>query len=184
MKTPVLLNRTLFCVALISSPLLFQRCSLFEQDIDGELSTTLLVNETTSGTNMSYSEEETIDASSDPDIRDNLDKIKEWTASEILYSIMGFSGTTGTTASGSIGFSRESASSPAVSVSVSGVNLSDVSDNGTKYKLSLTSDQLKTIADILDKDQAIKVYLSGQLSTTPATFNVKIYAKIMVKAGL
>ena len=148
-------------ITLALTVLFLGACSLLEEDIDGELSTTIGVNESKEDVNIQYSSISVISADSDKDIKDNLDKIKDWTVSELSYSIMNFQGDPSTTFSGSLGFSRRNESSATISASVSNVNLDNVSDNGTKYKLNLTPTQLNTIAKYFDADQAIKVYLTG-----------------------
>jgi hypothetical protein len=171
-----------YLLLLIIAPGLFYQCSIFEQNIDGELSTTLYLFEQQQGANFAYGNTEIIDAASDKDIKDNLDKIKDWSVSEITYKIWQFEGSQSTTASGSIGFSPISGTTASISATQSPVSLSTVSDNNVKYKVNLTEQQLNTIAGYMKKDQALKVYTFGVLNEAPTSFVVEIFMKVKVKA--
>ena len=52
--------------------LLVSQCGLLDQDVNGNLSTYISINETKAETNIPYSTMNFIDASSDGDIADNL----------------------------------------------------------------------------------------------------------------
>lgn len=169
------------CFALV---LLFSGCTLFETDVDGELSAMIGVAESKTDANIQYSNTVVLSADSDEDIEDNLDKIKDWTVSQISYSIWSFDGYPTATFSGTLGFSQRSASSPSITVSVSGLVLSDLSNDNVKHKLNLSEVQLNTIADYFDKDQAIKVYFEGTLSQGPVYFDLEVFAKVKVKAKI
>jgi hypothetical protein len=174
--------KTNYLILLIVTTVLFYQCSIFEQDIDGELSTILYLSEQQEGANFVYADTEVIDAASDKDIKDNLNKIKDWSVSEVSYKIWGFGGPPSTTAAGSIGFSPMSATTAALSATQTSINLSTVSNNDVKYKVNLSEQQLNTIAGYMKKDQAMKVYTFGLLSDAPTSFQVEIIVKVKVKA--
>ena len=171
-----------FVIVLLALPI--SQCSLFEQDIDGELSTSIPVNETQQGKDLQYSNSMVLSADSDQDIKDNLDKVKDWSVKEVSYSIMGFQGNASITFSGSLGFSRRSDSSPSITASVSNLMFSDVNNNGKKYKINLSETQLAKIAAFLDADQALKVYWNGVLSEGPMSCSVIVYAKVKITAKI
>lgn len=177
-------NNKVILFALVLSGIFFSKCSLLEHDIDGELTTTLNVSESKSATDVLYQNTTVLDADSDEDIQDNLDKIKDWAVTEVSYSIMGYTGDESGTFSGSIGFSKKSDTSASISVSIANLNLNDVSDDGKKYKLSLSESQLATIAGYLKDDQAVKIYFDGTLSTAPMSFDLKIYESVRVTGKL
>ncbi len=174
--------KTTTFVACLAAFFLFSKCSLLETDVDGELNSTLSVNESKTDANIQYSNTMVIDADSDEDIADNLDKIKEWSVSQISYSIWSYDGYPTATFTGSLGFSQRSASSPSINVAMSGLDLSNLSNDNIKHKLNLSESQLNTIAEYFDKDQAIKVYFNGTLSQGPVYFNLEVFAKVKVKA--
>ena len=162
----------------------FSQCTLLEQDIDGELSTSVPVNESKQDKNIQYSNSMILSANSDKDIKDNLDKIKDWSVQAISYSIMGYDDDPSTSFSGSLGFSRRSANAPTITASVSNLIFANVTDNGQKYKVNLSEADLAGIAKMLDADQEIKVYWKGTLSQGPVNCSVKVYAKVKIKAKL
>jgi len=163
--------------------LVFSRCSLFETDIDGELSTTLPVNESKKEVDITYKNTMIISADSDKDIKDNLSKIKNWSVLEISYSIWAFSGDDpNTTFTGNIGFSRRAESTPSITASVSNLKFANISDDKKKHKVSLSEVDLAKIANIFDTDQALKVYWDGVLSHGPMQCSIEVFAKVKVKA--
>ena len=159
-------------------------CTLFEHDIDGELSASIPVDESKQDQNIQYSNSMNLSANSDKDIKDNLDKIKGWTVQQISYSITGYNDDPSTSFSGTLGFSRRSANSPTITASVTNLIFDNVSDNGQKYKVNLSETDLAGLAKILDSDQEIKVYWNGTLSQGPVSCSVKVYAKVKIKAKL
>ena len=174
--------KTYYLFLLVVTTALFYQCSIFEQDIDGELSTLLYLSEQQEGANFVYGSIDVIDAASDKDIKDNLKKIKDWSVSEVSYKIWGFGGPPATTASGSIGFSPMSSTTAAVSATQSPISLSTVTNNDVKYKVNLTEQQLNTIAGYMKNDQTMKVYTFGILSDAPTSFQIEIIVKVKVKA--
>ena len=177
-------QKKIILLIIVSLALPISQCTLIEEDIDGELSTTIPVNETQQGTNIDYEDSQILSADSDKDISDNLDKIKSWDVQKISYSIMGFKDDPSITFSGSVGFSRRNENSPSITASVSNLEFAKITDNGKKYKISLSDTDLAKIASIFDSDQAIKVYWKGVLSQGPMSCSVKVYAKVKVRAKL
>ena len=158
-------------------------CNLLEGDFSGEVHTTFMVNESNSGSNITYNDVRIINAEDNSDIRDNVDKVKNWSVEKLSYQIQNYQGSASTTFSGSLGFSKASASSPAISVSVSGLNLSSL-NNGAKQDVGLTASNFATIASWLDSDHKVKVYMQGVLSQGPVSFDLVVYAKIKITAGV
>ena len=171
-------------IVAIFSLLIFSTCSLFEQDIDGELSTSIPVIEEQQGVDLQYSNSMILSANSDKDIKDNLDKIKDWSVLEVSYAIRDFDDDPSITFSGSLGFSRRSVNTPTISASVSGLVFADVNNSGKKYKVNLSASDLAEIAKILDADQEIKVYWNGVLSQGPMNCTVWVYAKVKITAKI
>jgi hypothetical protein len=178
------LKKIIIPVVLSAILLPFSQCTLLEQDIDGELSAIIPVDETDQDKNIHYSNSMILSANSDKDIKDNLDKIKDWSVKQISYSIMGYKGDPSTSFSGSVGFSKRGADVPSITASVSNLIFDNVSDNRQKYKVNLSEADLAGIAKILDADQEIKVYWKGTLSQGPVNCSVKVYAKVKIKAKL
>ncbi len=158
-------------------------CSLLEGNFSGEAEVTFGIYESKAEQNITYSDVRVIDAADDEDIRDNLDKVKDWQVEEISYTIRNYDGDPSATFSGSMGFSRESSTSPTITASVNNLKLNDL-NNGAMQKLALSGTDLATMASWLDKDQKIKVYLSGVLSQGPVMFDLVVSAKIKIKAKI
>lgn len=169
---------------LLVSMLCFTGCSLFEKDIEAEVKGTFFVNESTEGVNIPYSEFIVIDATDDSDIRDNLDKIKDWSVQKISYSLNGFSGDPSTVFSGAMQLRSAGTTSgiTSVSASVQNLNLADLSSSGAKNELNLSATDLATIAGWFDADERIEVFMQGTLSQAPTSFNLVVYIELKVKA--
>jgi hypothetical protein len=161
----------------------FSGCSLLEADFSGEVEAYFAVNESNAGSNISYNEVKVLNATDEEDIRDNLDKVKDWTVEKVTYAIKNYQGDPSTTFSGTLGFSEASGTSPSISTSVSGLNLSSLS-NGPRQALGLSGNDLATMASWLDSDPKIKVYLKGNLSQGPIYFDLVVYANLKIKASI
>ncbi len=163
--------------------LLLSGCSLLEGDFSGEVHTTFFINENSTDSNITYSDVTTLDAKDDKDIRDNIDKVKNWAVEKISYQIKNYQGPSDATFSGTIGFSPASSASPTITTSASGLNLSSL-NNGPKQTVGLSTADFAKMASWFEKDQKIKVYMQGVLSQGPVSFDLVLYAKIKIKAGL
>lgn len=156
-------------------------CSLLEQDIDAEISGSKFVNETTEGVDIPYSDVIELDATTDQDIRDNLDKIKEWDVTKVSYSLSGFIGEGGTTFSGAVKIGPQSGSGT-ISTSVSGLDLKALSDSGEIKVLGFSETDLAKVAGWFDKEQVVVVTYEGTLSEGPTSFYLTVYINLRVKA--
>ena len=156
-------------------------CSLLEKDIDATVTADILVNESTSGTNINYNGTTVLNAEDDEDVADNLDKIKDWSVLEVGYQILFFSGQPGTTFTGNMGFSPSGSNSPEFQMAVSNLNLSAASGY---TKLNVSSSDLNMLASWLESNRKIKVYWTGILSNAPCSFTVEATAKLRVKTKL
>ena len=156
-------------------------CSLLEKDIDATVNADILVNESSSGTNLNYNGSTVLNAEDDEDVADNLDKIKDWSVLEVGYQILFFTGQPGTTFTGNMGFSPSGSNSPEVQVAVSNLNLSAAS---AYSKLNISSSDLNMLASWLATNRKIKVYWIGTLSNGPSSFTVEATAKLRVKTKL
>jgi len=178
--------KTIVCfiaaIALIAMAFL-SGCSLIEKDFDGEVSVHYPVNETDDDSDITYDEIRTLNALDDEDIRDNLEKIQNWTVTKVSYSISGYQGDDDATFSGILGFSRNSDMSASISVPVSGLKLSDLNGKA-KLDLGLSSSDLSKLASWFEADNALKVYMNGTLSQGPISFYLDVYAGIRIRARI
>ncbi len=174
----LLKNAALF--TLVCSLLILGRCSFLDWNINGELSTTMEVREAREDVNIHYSSTSMLSADSDDDIKDNLNKIKDWNVNELSYAVRNFEGDPSITFSGEIGFSKIDASSASITASVSDLILSEISDNGKKYVINLSESQFNTMSMWLDEDHGISIYIEGVFSEGPAAFDLKVNIDISV----
>lgn len=158
-------------------------CSLLEADFNGEAEAWFTINESKEESNITYNDEMLLDAAEEDDIADNLDKIKDWTVEKVSYAVKNYQGDPAATFSGSMGFSKASGIAPTITVSVSGLNLNSLND-GPRQTLSLTANELATMASWLEDDPKIKVYIQGVLSQGPIFFDLVVYANVKVKASV
>lgn len=184
MKTQI--QKTLSLVVLVSLTTLFTSCDLFDKaddiDFDTTLEETIFIAEEGTGTNVAYSETIIIDATSDPDIEEYKDKIKGFTIKKISYQVTNFVGASLSTFSGTVAFGDAALATSTVSATITNLNLQQASTSGTIYELTFNQTDIDKIAALLLDDKAVKIYLNGTLSQTPASCNVNVVLEVTVKA--
>ncbi len=175
-------------IALIMSLLLLSLagCELFEDalstEIDTELSQTFSININETD-NLSYAEMKTISVADDPDVKDYIDNIKDYTINEVYYTITGYAGAGNITFTGSIAFSApESAEATPLTV-FEDLLIPNVAD-GEKHDFPIEEGSIEDAENILLNNDAIKLYLEGVFSDAPVTFNLTLYYDVTLKASV
>lgn len=168
-------------------PLLFSACNLFDDVVKVELPVKLEqiieVNDITTGTNKTYTQSVLLDATANKDVNTYKDKIKDFRINKITYVISDFVGTTGTKSSGQIGFSQKDQTAATVFGTITDVDLASSSAAGTSYDLTVDNIGQATIATLLRDDKALKIYMSGSITKTPARFKIKVILDVTVNAN-
>lgn len=185
MKTRLL---SLFTVVLL---LVTSSCEKFKQLDDVTFEVVLLksfnIDENFNGTNIPYTDVQTLDAKSHADIEKYQDKIESFTVTKVTYTIKSFSSGDGTTVNftnGSMSFSALSQTTPSVIASVASVDLMAASLSGQEFTLPVNTAGLEEIADFLKNDLSVKIYSSGTFSKAPVAFTVeaRMYATVVASA--
>ncbi|MEQ9592016.1 MAG: hypothetical protein RLN86_05425 [Cyclobacteriaceae bacterium] len=180
-------KRSLLSIAIaFSLAMLFSSCDLFDKADDisltRDLTQTLNVSESNSGTDLSYSKSFIIDATTDPEVDKYKDKINEVEVNKITYKISNFVGTSGTTFSGDLKFAQASASTFTIAATINNLDLSQASSSGTSFDLDFSPTDVSTIAGLLKNDKSVQVQLSGTLSEGPASFSVEVTINATITA--
>lgn len=169
----------------VSAPL-FLSCDLLDKADDVSFDTTLEQNiyaaESNPGTNVDYDDVITLDATSDPDINEYKSKIKGFKVKKITYKVMSFDGTPGTTFSGTLAFGDASTSASSVAATISNLNLSAAVTSGTEFEVTVDQADVNEIQEMLKSDKAVKIYLDGTLTQTPAYFTLHVILDVTVEA--
>jgi len=173
---------------IIAFVVLLSGCNLLEEnlttDIDTELYQTFEVNITDEGSNISYSETETIAAGDDPDLDEYIDNIKNYTVKNVFYSVKNYNGNPQITFTGSILYSDQAINEGKVLSGFEEFLISSIADDGVKHELPYENGALANAAGILKENNAIKVYLDGVFSEGPVNFELTIYYDVTVEASV
>jgi hypothetical protein len=166
----------LFPIVLLLALSTFTSCELFDKaddvNFDVDVPVDFVVN-VTPNSEGGYTSEQVLNASSDPDIAEYADKIKEFKVNRITYTI------TNSTADGTT-FTGE------VTVAATGEVLSGVTNlsvaNTSETDLPANLDGFNDLASRLLEDKQETVMMNGQFSTSSVSFNIRLRFYLSVTA--
>ncbi len=158
----------LFPIVLLLTLSTFTSCELFDKaddvTFDVDVPVDFLVN-VTPNSEGGYTEEKLLDTSTNPDIAEYADKIKEFKVNRITYTITN-SNADGTTFDGS------------VSIAATGDVLSSVDNisvaNTPETDLPANLDGFNDLASRLLEDKQETIMMNGQFSSSTVSFNIKL----------
>lgn len=131
------------------------------------------VTEISEGETVSISQSVTIDLSSNKEINDNKNLIQSVNIESITFEIQNFVGADSTTLNNvSLAFNN-------TSIAVADITLKSADDSNTIYAIGTASDY-SAIANILKNNTAVTANISGSVSETPVSFDVKINLGVKV----
>jgi hypothetical protein len=184
MKTHVLKTRSAAVLVLIAT--LFTSCDLLDKaddvNFDATLDETITVVEEVEGTNVTYTEIVTLDATADPDINKYKNKVSGFTVKKVSYQVIGYDGPEGATFSGTLSFGDASQTNATIAATINNLNMRQAFISGQVMELPIDPADVNAIAGMLKDDKAVKLYLDGLLSATPLTCSVKVIMDVSVKA--
>jgi len=161
-------------------------CDLLDKADDVSFNTVLEEDisaaENYEGINVPYDEVITLDATTDPDIKEYKDKITGIKINKISYKITSFDGVPGSTFNGELAFGDASTSASTVAATISNLNLQAAHSSGTEFELTIDQADINEIQAMLQSDKAVKIYLEGTLTQTPVYFTVHIILDVTVEA--
>ncbi|MDN5200271.1 hypothetical protein QQ008_02840 [Fulvivirgaceae bacterium BMA10] len=159
-------------------------CSLIDDaktiDFDVTLEKDFFINASEEGGNT-YEDSQVLDASTNPDIRDNLSKIEKYAINKIEYSIGDYVGSATTQFSGSIQFSDQNSSQGQFTASLNGVNLNAAVAAG-QQTLPVSDSDLAELEKILKNSNSIKIFMVGSFTEIPVSFTLNIKLSVNVEA--
>ncbi|MBX2895502.1 MAG: hypothetical protein KF763_08665 [Cyclobacteriaceae bacterium] len=163
-------------IALVLALGSFTSCELFDKADDVTFNVVLPLNFVIDEDDPeagSYSDSKLLNAGSDPEIAKYADKIKEFKIDKVTYTI-----TNPNPASVTVGGTLSTSSS--VIATASGVSLS----NAAETDLNANTAGFNDLAAKLLEDKQEMILLTGTLSDTPVSFNVRFrfYVKITANA--
>lgn len=166
----------LFSFLLILAVGTLASCDLFDKvddvNFDVDVPVDFVVN-VTPNSEGGYTAEQLLDTSSDPDIAEYAEKIKEFKINRITYTITN-STADGTTFDGS------------VSVAATGDILSSVDNlsvaNTSETDLPANLDGFNDLASRLLEDKQETIMMNGQFSTSSVSFNIRLRFYLSVTA--
>ena len=126
------------------------------------------------GTN-SVNEMDTLDFTDDSDVYKYRDKLKDVKVDSVKLQVLDYQGDVNNTITGSVMYSSIASSTGKEIASINGLSLDQLSTSGEMINLPLNPANLNDIGTLLQNDKKIKVYLKGNVDSTPASFVVKVY---------
>ncbi|MCG8317926.1 MAG: hypothetical protein MI921_00360 [Cytophagales bacterium] len=149
-----------------------------EININSDLTEQIAVSATEANQNIAY--ETTIDAKSDSDILENLEKIKEYQIESVTFRVTDYQGPETANLSGALSVGNASTT---FSADISSLNIKLFADED--YTISLSEEQLDALEKILLDSNQLKINFSGSVSEAPLSFilNVTVKTKVTVKAA-
>ena len=161
-------------------------CDLLDKaddvDFDVVLEDDFEISEESEGTNKTYSQILTLDATSDPDINKYKNKISGFKINKITYIVSQYTGASNSTFSGTLSFGDASSAVATVAVTITNLNLQTAYTSGTEYELLVNQADIDKIGALLKDDKAVKLYLNGSLTATPAFADIKVFLDASVTA--
>ena len=148
-----------------------------EININSSLTEEIPVSATEADQNIAY--ETTIDAKSDSDILENLEKIKEYQIESVTFTVTEYNGPDTANLSGTLSVGN---SAKTFSADIPSLNIKLFADE--VYNISLSEEQLDELESILLASNQLKVTFSGSVSEAPLSFtlNVTVKTKVTVDA--
>lgn len=137
---------------------------LTEFDVTDNFETTVNVS-VAEGASTTWSQEITIDLTSNEEIQKNLEYIQNVTVNSISFEINNYDGAEGGT------ITEASINVAGLTISVEDINLNTADDSNLTFSVG-TTEQLATIFTYLQNTQTVTATLTGTLNTTPVSFDV------------
>ena len=187
------MNKTLKMLGLLFVSATLMTCDALEKADDvtfhADIEIDFVADENGEGADAPYSDVQLLDLTTNSEINDHIDKIKDIKIERITYRIMNYDAaphhsavmlTSGTASFGTFD-SVIKAITGNFAASAAGVNLQTTT---AETDLDFDADQFNDIAEMLLDDHKIKVYSEGTLSQIPVAFTVraKFYFEITADA--
>lgn len=147
---------------------------LTEFDVNETITQTINVNvPDNQGNPITLDETTEIDLSTLDEVQDNLDLIQSVDVNSISYEISNFNGEPEAT------ISNASITFGSTSISVADVNLQEADSNNSVFTIADTG-ELSAISNALQSSSSINVVLTGDLNSTPISFDVILRLDVTV----
>ena len=166
---------TLLIILLLSVLSCDEIDKLTEFDVKDNFEKTIKISESevSEGEPVSVSQSVTIDISANQDINDNQDLIQSVAIESITFEIQNFVGAE------TITLSNVSMAFDSTVITVADITLKSADDSNTVFNVGTASDY-STIANILKNNSSVTAKISGTVSETPVSFDVKITLGVKV----
>jgi hypothetical protein len=172
MKIHVLRSLALFVFA---SAALTGCDELGDVTLNEPITTSITVDETTTGENRSFTKSVDLDATTNPEIEKYREKVKSFTVNKVIFKVKNYSGQASSTPLSKVSYTAKGAAvSTAIEIaSISNFDIKAAADAGTETELVVSNAHLQAMATILKNDMAITFYMDGSLTKTPVKFTVE-----------
>jgi hypothetical protein len=146
---------------------------LTEFDITEDFNTTINVDVPADAPSLTWTEEATIDITSNAEIQNNLNLIQDVTLNQLTFEIANYVGEAG------IMVTEASINFADISIMVADIDLKAADDNNVVTVIGDTA-QLNAIAAVLQNNNSITATVTGTVSGAPVNFDVIINLDVTV----
>jgi hypothetical protein len=176
------MKKTLKILGLLFVSATLMTCDALEKADDitfhADIELDFVTDENGEGTDVPYDDVQLLDLTTNTEINQHIDKIKDIKIERITYRIINYDASPHFSAvqltSGTVSFGTFDSAIKAITgnfaASAAAVNLPTTT---AETDLDFDADQFNDIAEMLLEDQKIKMYSEGTLSQTPVAFTVR-----------
>ncbi len=141
------------------------------------------IEESSTSTDVDINEVILLDATTNTEIQQNQSTIDNYTISDITFSVVDYNSSLPDEIyfNGTIGFGSISSTQPGSTCPASNVNITHFAGTGS-FKINLCSSLSSNIEQLLEADNGLKIWLTGQLTKTPVSFKLNVLIATSVDA--
>jgi len=150
-------------------------------EFHGDFEESISMVDPATGENRAYSEDITIDATTDSQIEKYKTKIKSFKIDKISYTLDDSENPTkGAKFNGTMGFSDSDGGAATVLTTITNL---DLDDHTTVHEITLAEADLQKLTGYLSTSKAMKIYVTGIVSKTPINVIVNVKIEVTVVAN-
>ena len=154
---------------------------LADIDFNSTVVKTLPVNaNSTSGMSTSI----LLDATADPEIAKYINNIKGYEITKLQFAIENYKADTEDEIyfTGDLGFGNKNSTQPSSTCSVSDLPVTHWANTGN-FEIAACTNLLNKLSEVLKSDNAAKIFMTGEFTKAPVSFDLKVTVDVKVTAS-
>jgi hypothetical protein len=151
--------------------------------VDVTLVASLSIDDPTSAVDKTIAVQTEYDATTNADVVKYVENIEGYQVRSIQFEIDGFQSSLSDDVyfNGTIGFGRVDEGTPGITCGVDNLPITNFAGTGP-FTLTPCNSTTTTIANALEQDDAVKIYLTGTLSKTPVSCDLRVIMDVQMTA--